>query len=248
MAIARPAHAAPSRPREVVVRDHDEAQALKSLSDEAGFVCTVGSEVPLIQHALEKLTDEFLGREKGAVLSRAEGVDKADLEAFYTAAADFYRARPWRHFAMDELVALDRQGNDGAAGGRWYGLIMGQSGIAQGIAVYKSRADIEAMFTVRDVPQTVDSMTVMFGEEASIAPPDLDAIEQFGWPVATPEAYPEALRIFPEMRVQTPTADELRFVTAALSAISRLAQNRDKTTEAGAAGDVVICATRHGTI
>lgn len=246
MAIARPALVEACRPREVVVRDHDEAQALQALSDEAGFVCTAGGELPLIQQALGRLTDEFLGQEQGSVLSREEGLEKEDLEAFYTAAAEFYRARPWRHFLMNELVALDWQGHGDSAAQRWLGLVMGQSGITQGVAVYRSREDIEALFSGDREGETVDSMSVMYGEEASIAPPDLDAIEQFGWPVATPEAYPEALRVLPGLKVQTPAADELRFLTAALGAITRLAQDRNATTASSAAGKAVVHAARHG--
>ncbi len=245
MAIARPAMVAPCRPREVIVRDHDEAQALKALSDEAGFNCTASGDLPLIQQALKRLTDEFLGHEKGAVLSRAEGILKSDLETFYTAAADFYRARPWRHFAMNELVALDWRDAHGKSA-RWFGFVMGQSGITQGLAAYQSRVDVEAMFAESKSGEDMDSMSVMFGEEGSIAPPDLDAIEQFGWPIATPEAYPEALRVFPGMRVQTPSADEFRFLTAALDAITRLSQNRDEDQVTSSAGNVSVQAHRQG--
>jgi hypothetical protein len=177
------------------------------------------------------------------VLTKSEGAAHADLERFYTAAADYFRAAPWKHFAMDELVGLEYSG---LPGGRRYGLVMGQSGITLGLAIYQRLEDVETMFELRSNEAACDSFSVMFGEQASIAPPDLDAIEQFGWPVATPEAYPDALRIHPGPRVEAPTAAELRFLTAALEAVAWLAKHGDEKTTTITIADASLTAARLG--
>lgn len=232
MAVARPAVGEARRPRQVIVRDHDEAVSVAALSDELGFDCVVEHDLPLVADAVNSLTSELLGGDRSAVLVKGEGTTPADLEQFYTAAAVFYRAAPWKRFAMDEVVGLERSE---APGQRYYALVMGQSGITQGIAIYERIRDVKAMFANNNERKVFDSFSVMFGEDLSIAPADLDAIEQFGWPVATPEAYPDALRIHPgpqpdSPRVETPTGEELRFLTATLEAITWLAKHREEKT------------------
>lgn len=248
MAVARPAVGDSRRPRQIIVRDHDEAVSLAALSDELGFNCAVEHDLPLVADAIASLTDQLLGGERSSVLVKGQDTKPADLERFYTAASAYYRAAPWKSFTMDELVALDRSD---APNNRRYALIMGQSGITQGLAIYERLNDIEAMFQDRGDQRVFDSFSVMFGEDLSIAPADLDAIEQFGWPVATPEAYPDALRIHPSPtaeapRVDTPTATELHFLASAMEAIIWLTQHRDQKSTTISNGDTSLTATRIG--
>ena len=84
--------------------------------------------------------------------------------------------------------------------------------------------DVKDMFDRADAP-AAHGWSVLFGEEGDTPMEDLDAIEQFGWPVATPEAYPAALRIRPGPSIDTPPAPEVRFLTAALEGAARLAQH-----------------------
>lgn len=243
MAIARPAVGPSRRPRQVIVRDADEALSLRELSDDAGFECLADQELPRIADAVASITEELLGGEPDVVLTKSAGATTADLERYYTAAAAFFRATPWKRFAMDELIGLEV---DGPRPCRRYGLVMGQSGITLGLAIYQRLQDIETMFADCSERQAFDSYSVMFGEIESIAPADLDAIEQFGWPVATPEAYPDFLRIYPGPRVETPTAEELRFITAALESIAWLTQHADQKSTIVTIGDVKLTATRLG--
>jgi hypothetical protein len=105
---------------------------------------------------------------------------------------------------------------------------MGQSGMTLGLAIYERLEDVVEMF-VRVAPDvaSADGLSVIFGEEGDMPMPDLDAIEQFGWPIATPEAYPMALRVRPGPSVETPPAPEIRFLTAALEGATWLAQHPD---------------------
>jgi tetratricopeptide (TPR) repeat protein len=242
MAIIRPGIGSPRRPRQIVVRDPDEAMGLQPLSDEAGFTCLIDPELPCIAKAVVELTRHLLGGEPAVVLTKSQGIQPHDLEQFYAAAAEFFRAQPWKRFAMDEVVGLDPIQ---PLGERRYGLVMGQSGIMLGLAVYHRSSDMRAMFENRSEQESYDGLSVLFGEEDAVAPADLDAIEQFGWPVATPEAYPDALRIHPGRRVETPSAAEIRFLSAALLAITRLAQHKEPTTTVASPG-IELKATRLG--
>jgi hypothetical protein len=55
-----------------------------------------------------------------------------------------------------------------------------------------------------------------------LAGADLDAAEQFGWPVAAPEAYPVVFRVQPPQGLVSPSADELRLLEAAVRAVPQL--------------------------
>lgn len=224
LAIAMPAVGSPRRPRQVVVRDPDEAQSLRALADEAGFTCETQPKLKLIDDATASLAEHVLGPPPPAVLTQAEGITAADLERFFVAAAEFYRRQPWKRFAMDEVLALDRLQPPAA---RRFGLVMGQSGLTLGLAIYDQLSDLRAMFSRQSDVDSADGFSVFFCEESDVPLADLDAIEQFGWPIATPEAYPLALRILPGRKVETPAAKDVRFLTAALEGVTWLAQNRD---------------------
>ncbi len=248
MAITRPAHGPPRRPRQVVVRDPDEAMTLAALSDEAEFLCTTEQDLSFIDNAVARLFREFFDSNPQAVLTKGVGTTPADLERFYEAAAAYYRARPWKQFASDELLTLDWRKNTDQ---RRYALIIGQSGLKLGMTVFQRLADIEAMLAAHSERIFVDSWSVTFGEEASIAPADLDTIEQFGWPIATPEAYPGARRIHPGPSpaapcLETPTAEDLQFLTASLEAIATLAKNRDQKGATVSIAGTTLTATRLG--
>ena len=167
-------------------------------------------------------------------LTAIEGLGHAELEQFFLAAAEYYRGQPWKKFDMDEVVGLDQPEQL-----RRYALVMGQSGLTEGLAVYDQLQPIENAFapdSQADMIEEADGFSVMYNEETHAPPADVDACEQFGWPVATPEAFPMAIRIRPGGKTELPTPAELRMLTAALTGIVRLARSNEKTTTITAAG------------
>jgi hypothetical protein len=96
-----------------------------------------------------------------------------------------------------------------------------------------------------DMIEEADGFSVMYNEETHSPPADVDACEQFGWPVATPEAFPMAIRLHPGGKTELPTAAELRYLTAALTGITRLSQSCDKSLTV-AAQDVSLTVARLG--
>jgi hypothetical protein len=233
MAMMRPLLGPPRRPRQILVRELGDAVALRDAADEAGCLCDVAPHLPAVDHAQETLTRELLGGEHPAAQSRIPGLTPAGREQFYTAAADFFKASPWRAFDQDSVVAFTAHDAAGQPAGERYGLVMGQSGLVLGLAIYEQWSDLERAFEA-DSPeanaQAANGFSVMFGEESDVPPVDLDAIEQFGWPIATPEAYPTALRIRPKMQIDAPSAEEMEFLAQALSGVAQLAQSGDRET------------------
>ena len=107
--------------------------------------------------------------------------------------------------------------------GPWYGVVMGQSGMTLGLALYDDLEVLREMLSGRlsdeEAARRTSAITVTFGEEFEVAIPDLDAAEQFGWPVMTPEAYPCAMRVNPGTSVRPPLAWELELLEGCLRAV-----------------------------
>ena len=61
------------------------------------------------------------------------------MGSFFAAAAAFYREKPWRHVTADTPIKIEC---DKFHSGPWYAVVMGQSGMTQGLAVYE---DVDAL-------------------------------------------------------------------------------------------------------
>jgi hypothetical protein len=63
----------------------------------------------------------------------------------------------------------------------------------------------------------------MYGEAFDMAERDLYCLEQGGWPVAAPEAYPTIIRLNPGMAVRPPLTWEMQLAEACLRALPQYA-------------------------
>jgi hypothetical protein len=107
--------------------------------------------------------------------------------------------------------------------GPWYAVVMGQSGIEQGLALYE---DAQLLCTLlsgelsdENAGRRTSAISVTYGEAFELAPEDVDAAEEHGWPVAGPESYPCVLRVKPGMALSTPLKWELELLEGAMRAI-----------------------------
>ena len=124
----------------------------------------------------------------------------AQLGGFFEAAALFYHARPWRNIPGDRVIRVncDRFGS-----GPWYAVVMGQSGIEQGVALYEDlellSKQLRGELSDDEARRSMSATSVTYGEPFEVVSEDLDAAEKFGWPIAGPEAYPCVLHVNPGM-------------------------------------------------
>ena len=63
----------------------------------------------------------------------------------------------------------------------------------------------------------------MYGEAFDIPERDLYCLEQHGWPVAAPEAYPTIIRLNPGMAVRPPLVWEMQLAEACLRSLPQYA-------------------------
>ena len=215
---------APGRPSELRVRPDAVWDKLRPHFEEIGIrVVTVDSFV-----ALGKLfedMDNHLSGPKRLGMIDAPGVTLDQLGAYFKAADAFYRDAPWKRMPSFGGVKLESQS---LKGGPWYVIVMGQSGFTFGLAIYNDLELIQGMWAntaMRAHTLRSQVVTVMYGEESVVSPVDCDAAAQHGWPIAGPDAHPGFLRLKGEQRSVTPTPDDLRLATIAMSVIPDFARN-----------------------
>ena len=95
-------------------------------------------------------------------------------------------------------------GCDKFQSGPWYAVVLGQSGITLGLALYEGAGNLEAVLC-GDVSEAeharhTSAISVTFGEAFEMPIRDLDAAERCRWPVVSPDAYPCAMRVNPGSR------------------------------------------------
>jgi len=229
-AICRPAMGEPRRPGVVELSHGDLLENLRSRLERIGVRCAISDDTQEIDALIDSLTDHLVGPRRSNALIRTPGVTPERLSGFFSAAADFYRAAPWRQIPSDTIIHIS---TEAFSSGNWYAVVMGQRGMELGIALYEDLTLLERMLTGtvsdEEMARQHSGLSVTYGEVFEIAPEDSDAIDQFGWPVAADEAYPSVLRVNPGLAMRAPLAWELELLEACLRAIPGFIQsgNRD---------------------
>jgi len=219
-AMWQPVFGEPHRPEVIEVAARPHQRALQPHLEAAGIRCVVCEELELTDHVFAELSEHMAGSKTIAPLLSVPGVTAQQVGGFFDAAANFYRRAPWRHIPGDVVIQVDC---DRYQTGRWYAVVMGQSGVTQGLAMYEDlevvRQTLAGEGSEEEHGRRMSGMSMTFGEAFDIAPADLDAAQQHDWPVAGPEAYPSALRVNPGFAFRPPLAWELELLEACLRAL-----------------------------
>jgi len=218
-AIISPAIGEPHLPATIEVNSEALCQALASHLAPLGVLCTACPQLEQLDAILDDLSASLSGGQGMAAMIDTPGVTPEHVGGLFAAAADFYRQRPWRDAPSDAAIEIQC---DKFQADRWYAVVMGQSGMTLGLAMYEEREVLQAI--LRQDPgaeRRTAGLSVIFSEAFEISTRDLDAAEREGWPVAGPEAYPLVLRVNPGMAVRPPLAWELELLAACLRAVPK---------------------------
>jgi tetratricopeptide (TPR) repeat protein len=218
--VARPSVGQPHRPGTVEVRCEEFQRVLGPRLEPHGINCVLQEKLDQLDFIYKELGDHLAGRELPAALLDVPGVKPEQVHGFFEAAAGFYRRAPWRQVRGDLPI---RVGSSKYQSGPWYAVVMGQSGMTIGLALYE---DLEALrevlagrFSTEEGTRRTSGLSVLFGEEFEMPIHDLEAAEEHRWPIAGPEAYPHAMRINPGRVIRPPLAWELELLEGCLKAI-----------------------------
>lgn len=123
-------------------------------------------------------------------------IEPSDVAGLFAAAARVYRTAPWKIFPDDaSALGLDVPLLD-AMGMRV--IVIGQLGESRAILVFRGDSDLEAMSREASSPDPKpvarNLLSIAFEREDGIPPELRGEIEEHGWPVSAPDAYPVVMR------------------------------------------------------
>ena len=214
------AHQKPHRPQTIQFERADLVDRLAPQLEKLGIAS--GSREPFQE--IDKFLEEFgsfLEGEKPVLpgLLSAAGNTPELVGRVFAAAAAFYRAAPWQYLSDGQPLALEVY----PPGRQGFVQIMGNAGLQFGLMFYWNWEDVLQSYEMTDenplehIPASGwNSFTFENGEMLAFA--DLDAIEQHGWEIAGPNAYPLPVIYFAD-DLQRPGREALEFYEAALRAI-----------------------------
>ena len=203
------------RPARVELADATLLETIAEGLEPAGVAAAAAAGgLPAIDRMSEALADATDEPDTLRPLSGVPGVTEAMQRSLYAAAADFFRARPWRAVPPDSVIDIREPGPEGRL---VQVVVMGQSGVQQGLAIYDDPDTLAAALAGdEEGVARGTSLAVMFGEAFEIHAADHDRIERCGFEVAGPEAWPLVIRLNPGFATRPPLAWEVKLITACL--------------------------------
>jgi tetratricopeptide (TPR) repeat protein len=225
-AMLSPAVGDPHLPGTIEVAHEEFAAALRLEFEPLGVRCEVCPELDQLDSIFGELEQGFAGEEQMSALIDMPGVTLPHVAGFYDAAAAFYRQTPWRLVPGDKPVRIRC---DKFHTHTWYVVVMGQSGMTLGLAMYEDPAVLRAL--LREEPgadRRNAGLSVMYGEAFDVAVRDLDAAQANGWPIASPDAHPMIIRLNPGMAMRPPLAWELELAEGCLRAIPSFLKRKSR--------------------
>jgi tetratricopeptide (TPR) repeat protein len=224
-AIERPAAGAPHRPGVVQLTSPEHHERIEPRLRAAGVRCVLADRLEEMDFIAEDLATHMAGPARLKPILDSPAVTLEQVGSFFDAAADFYRAAPWRDIPGDTPIKIECEK---LQSGPWYAIVMGQLGMELGLALYEDpnllRALLAGSASDDENSRRTSGLSVTYGEAFDIAPRDLDAAERHGWTVAGPEAYPCVMRINPGLALRPPLVWELELLEACLRLIPKFAE------------------------
>jgi len=145
--------------------------------------------------------------------------------SLFEAANFFYNAKPWeiiddRHILMIQLAYQSAP---------YYVNVLGAAGMEYGISVYTNWEKVEQFYSIPPDDENINLSghhLFSFTSAPEISFDDMDATEQFGWPLPAPDIYPTPF-YFLKRSFKRPNAEMLHWYEAALRAIPLFLDQRD---------------------
>src|SRR5258707_11174913 len=132
-AMQHPAAGTPHRPAELQVRADERWEALRPHLDEIGVGLAVAEELDQMEVVFRGMCEQVCGKPMPGLLDMP-GVTPAQVASFYEAAAFFFRHAPWKKVGYEAAIRVEC---DRFQSGPWYAVLMGQSGLTTGLALYE---------------------------------------------------------------------------------------------------------------
>ncbi|WP_435016942.1 DUF7309 domain-containing protein [Tundrisphaera sp. TA3] len=218
-AIRKPFAGEPHRPAGLEVRTHPQWDALENQFEAIGVEVVTVPELDQIDLLFDDLTRHLAGAEPPGILDMP-GVKPEQVARLFQAAASFYRRAPWRSLGYEAVIRVEC---DRYESGPWFAVVMGQSGLTLGVALYEDLKLLQKMWSGKlsdeEGARKTVALTVTFDDESSLPEADLEAIEAHDFEIAAPEAYPSVFRKERGLSMRPPLSWEIDLLDACLRAL-----------------------------
>ena len=227
-AMQHPMAGEPHRPTELQVRTDERWEALRPHLEEIGVKVETAGNLDDIETLFAAMS-EHMGAEAQPGLLDAPGVTPEQVGRFYEAAASFFQQAPWKKVGYESAIRVEC---DRFQSGPWYAVLMGQSGLTSGLALYDDMDTLLRLWAgnlsdEEGARETVGT-SVTFGEEWQIPVADLEAAGRYGWKLARPDAYPEVIHKERGLSCRPPLAWELQLMEACLRTVPEFVNRRQQ--------------------
>lgn len=225
-AMQNPAAGEPHRPTRLQVRADERWLSLKPHVEEVGIGVVVAEKLDQLDTVFEGMSEHLSGKPQPGLLD-VPGMKPEAVASFYEAAASFFEQAPWKRVGYEAAI---RVACDKYQSGPWYAVVMGQSGLAIGLALYE---DLEAIRRVWERPTRHEdnvresvATTVVFSEAVDLPLADVEAGRRLGWKVARPDAWPLVMHKERGLSHRPPLSWELELFEGCLRVIPSFVQRR----------------------
>jgi tetratricopeptide (TPR) repeat protein len=225
-AMQNPAAGQPHRPTQLQVHGDEHWHTLRPHFKEVGVDLVEMEELDQLDWAFQEMCEHVLGKPEPGLVEMP-GVIPEQVAGFYEAAADFFQQAPWKQVGYESAIQVECTRYQG---GPWYGVLMGQLGIAIGLALYEELEDIhrtwEEPTRFRESLRQSVVTSVLFSEEVDLPLADVQAAQRHGWKLARPDAWPLVMHKERGMAHRPPLAWELELMEGCLRTIPALVRQR----------------------
>ena len=220
-AIKKPMSGEPHRPSLLEFLPDGPVETLVPQIEALGIICEAAEDLDQLSTVFESLAEHMAGSGPPGLLEMP-GIEPPHVAGFYHAAASYYRRAPWRTFGDDEAIKIECSQFQS---GPWYGVIMGQSGVTIGLALYDDLNVLRQLWdddlSDEDNARETVALAVTFDDETEVSARDLEASREHGWEIAGPDAYPSIYRKERGMSIRPPLAWELQLMEACLRSLPK---------------------------
>lgn len=205
------------------VRDSELAEYLRVRLAGAGIEIELVKRLPALEAVAAEMFELFeVSAEEPPGLLDARGVTVERVRSFAEAAADWFRAAPWRQLSDADLIQIE---SPKPPRGLSWCVVLGAGGSTYGMAFYPSRAAYNRFLQAGRSDEFDSSSTAGLTQlffEAMDALPEADARlwVEHDLPVVEEGAYPFPVKITSQGRVARPSKRELSFFEAILAALA----------------------------
>jgi hypothetical protein len=231
-AMQRPREGQPRRPAELWAAPGPPWDELRPHLEDIGVRLRPAEALEEVEAVLADTSEMLTGKPRPGLLDMP-GVRPEQVASFHEAAALYYESAPWKRVGDQMAIKVEWERSQS---GPWYAVVMGQSGLTLGLALYDELKALKRLWSGdgadEDSARRAVGTSVIFGEEWTTSPADFEAAVRHGWKVARPEAYPDVFHKERGLSRRPPLAWELELVEGCLRTVPAFVARRGPDDEA----------------